>query len=269
MPWSSLAKEPTNNKSIKTDDYTMKIKLGLCSMYPAPGILERIAPDWDWVWLDGQHGQMAGHGEMLAMVRACELVNRPAFVRVPSHESGWIGLALDMRAAGVIVPQVETPKQALAVVRAAKFPPLGNRSYGSRRNIDFSGRLYSDTANTATMLVCQIESPEAVELADEIAAIKGVDALFLGQDDLLLRMGCVMDAKPEQTREIIQKNALRVAAACQKHGKQAFGVGMGESMTRLYKEAGYQWIVAGGDVPFLANSSKETASAARKTISSI
>ncbi len=245
----------------------MNVKLGLCSMYPAPGILERIAPDWDWVWLDGQHGQIAGYTEMLAMVRACNLVNRPAFVRVPGHDSGMIGLALDTCAAGVIVPQVETPEHAHAVVRAAKFPPLGNRSYGSRRNIDLSGRLYSATANTDTMLVCQIESPGAVELADEIAAIEGVDALFLGPDDLLLRSSFAMDAKPDETRETVQKFALIVADACRKHGKQAFCVGMGEVMAKFYMEAGYQWIVAGGDVPFLANTSRATSSAIREAIS--
>lgn len=237
-------------------------------MYPAPGILERIAPDWDWIWLDGQHGQIVGYAEMLAMVRACDLVNRPAFVRIPGHESAWIGLALDTRAAGIIVPQVENPEQARAIVRAAKFPPLGNRSYGSRRNIDLAGRLYSTTANKDSMVVCQIESPEAVDLADEIAAIEGVDALFLGPDDLLMRVGCAMDAKPEQVREIIQKYAVTVANACRKHGKQAFVVGVGEAMIRFYMEIGFQWIVAGGDVPFLANTSRATAAAAREVISS-
>ena len=106
-------------------------QLGLNVMYPSPGAVERIAPDWDWIWLDGQHGEI-DYGEMLQLVRACDLVGRPAFVRVPGHEAGPIGLALDMGATGVIVPCVDMPEQARALVAAAKFPPLGKRSYGGR-----------------------------------------------------------------------------------------------------------------------------------------
>src|SRR5688572_30016212 len=94
--------------------------LGLSIMYPSPGALERIGSDWDWIWVDGQHGQM-GYQETLALVRACELISRPAIVRVPSHEWGAIGLALDMGAAGIIVPLVNDAEQARRIVQAAKF----------------------------------------------------------------------------------------------------------------------------------------------------
>ena len=127
-------------------------------MYPSPGALERIGGDWDWIWIDGQHGEL-GYQDALSLVRACDLIGRPAVVRVPGHEAGPIGKALDMGAAAVIVPCVDTPEQATIAVDAAKFPPLGKRSYGSRRNIDFQGRSYSDTANDDTLLIIQIESP--------------------------------------------------------------------------------------------------------------
>src|SRR3989338_4096375 len=110
-------------------------QLGLCIMYPSPGSLERIGPDWGWAWIDGQHGEL-GYQDVLALVRACDLIQRPAFVRVPGHEFGAIGHALDMGATGVIVPVVDTPEQASSVVKAAKFPKLGGRSYGGRRPID-------------------------------------------------------------------------------------------------------------------------------------
>src|SRR6185436_15114752 len=152
-------------------------QLGLSIMYPSPGVIERIGPEWDWIWIDSQHGELDSR-DVLAVVRACELVNRPAIVRVAGHEFGPIGLALDTNAAGVIVPCVDTPEQAKAIVDAAKFPPLGKRSYGGRRAIDLQGRSYSDHANQSVLLICQIESPQAIENADAIAAIDGVDALF-------------------------------------------------------------------------------------------
>jgi len=104
-----------------------------------------------------QHGEL-GYADVLGAVRACDLVKRPALVRVPAHEASSISLALDTGAAGVIIPCVDTPQEARAVVDAAKFPPLGKRSYGGRRPIDLYGRSYADAANTEILLVCQIES---------------------------------------------------------------------------------------------------------------
>ncbi|MBI2440149.1 MAG: hypothetical protein HYV35_02140 [Lentisphaerae bacterium] len=232
-------------------------------MYPAPGAVERIAPDWDWVWLDGQHGQI-GYGEMLALVRACDLANRPAFVRVPWHEPGPIGLALDMGAAGVIVPCVDTPEEARAIVAAARFPPVGKRSYGGRRLIDFKGRDYSNTANEGTILVLQIETPLGIENAGEIAAVPGVDALFLGPDDIILRRGFKM-ATP-RTKDVLGKDMEAVIGACRKHGKFGVMVGIGAEMFKLSLQMGFHMIVAGGDVLFLANSSKQASAAARAMI---
>lgn len=235
-------------------------QLGLCLMYPSPGVIERIGADWDWVWIDGQHGEL-GYPDVLAMVRACDLVGRPAFVRVPGHEFGPIGLALDTGAAGLIVPCVDTPEQAQTVVNAAKFPPLGKRSYGGRRPIDFNGRGYAATANEDVVLVAQIESPEAVENVDAIAATPGIDALFLGPDDIMLRRGYPLDQP--RSKETLRPDMEAVAQACQKHGKFAVMVGMGAEMISFCAELGYNMIVAGGDVPFLANTSKQASGEAR------
>jgi 4-hydroxy-2-oxoheptanedioate aldolase len=238
-------------------------QLGLSVMYPSPGAVERIAPDWDWIWLDGQHGEI-GYGEMLALVRACDLVQRPAFVRVPGHEAGPVGLSLDMGATGVIVPCVDTPEQAQMLIDAAKFPPLGKRSYGGRRPIDFHGRTYSNTANTDTLLVIQIETPLAIKNAEAIAAMPGVDALFLGPDDILLRRGVAMDVP--RTRELLEPDMQAVVSACRKHNKFAVTVGVSPVMLGLCIELGYHMIVSGSDVPFLVNGSKQALTQAREAV---
>lgn len=231
-------------------------KFGINCMYPAPGIIERIGPDWDWIWIDGQHGQVAGYDTMLAMIRACNLIGRPAFVRVPSHESAWISLALDADADAVIVPQVESVAEAKAVVRAAKFPPLGNRSYGGRRPIDRHGRGFSNNANTERLLVCQIESEPALAAAADIAAVDGVDALFLGPDDMMLRKGLSMEQprKPEMMAECVQQ----LTAACRASGKLSVTVAVGDETLALCLSHGVDYIVVGGDVPFLATMSQTT-----------
>ncbi|MFZ4696200.1 MAG: aldolase/citrate lyase family protein, partial [Verrucomicrobiia bacterium] len=144
---------------------------------------------------------------------------------------------------------------------AAKFPPLGGRSYGGRRPIDLWGRTYSDTANAQTMLIVQIESPLAVENAERIAAVEGVDGLFLGPDDIMLRRGYPMTAP--RTKETLGKDMEAVVRVCRKSGKIPVCVGVGAEMFKFCVEVGFQMIVAGGDVPFLANTSKQISAEAR------
>lgn len=239
-------------------------QLGVCIMYPSPGVVERIGADWDWIWLDGQHGQL-GYSETLNLVRACDLVQRPAFVRVPGHDAGAIGLALDTGAAGVIVPCVNAAEQAQQLVLAAKFHPLGDRSYGGRRPIDLHGRNYSDTANEDVLLIAQIETPRAIENVETIAAIPGIDALFLGPDDLLMRRGYEMNAP--RNRANLGDDMQRVIEACRANHKFGVIVAAGAEMLDLALELGFSMIVAGGDVPFLANGSKQAAEVARRAIS--
>ncbi|MFV0338408.1 MAG: HpcH/HpaI aldolase family protein [Chthoniobacterales bacterium] len=233
-------------------------------MYPSPGTIERIGRDWDWIWLDGQHGQIADYQQMLAMVRACNYVDRAAYVRVPSHEPATLALALDMGANAVIVPQVDTVEQAHQLVQAAKFPPVGNRSFGGRRPIDLWGRDYVKTANKETKLICQIESPRALANAATIAALSGVDGLFIGPDDLLLRLNGSIGGPDD--KKILQDAIRRVAATCQKEAKDCLCVGIGAEMTKLCADAGVNYIVAGGDVSFLASGSNNALEISRQTL---
>lgn len=235
-------------------------QLGLCVMYPSPGVIERIGPDWDWMWIDGQHGEL-GYQDVLALVRACDLVQRASLVRVPGHDFGAIGLALDTGADGVIVPLVDNADEARRIVAAAKFPPLGGRSFGGRRPIDLRGRAYCGTANEDTLLVVQIESPEALANADAIAATPGVDALFLGPDDVRLRRG--LDMSAAQANEADME---RVIQACRKRGKFAATVGIGPDNLRRCAGMGFNMIVGGGDVGFLSGGSRAASTEAREIV---
>lgn len=242
------------------------IHLGLCISYPSPGVIERIGKDWDWLWLDGQHGQIAGYDQMLAMVRACDLIQRPAFVRVANHEPGRIGQVLDMGAAAVIVPQVNNVAAAEILVRASKFPPLGDRSYGGRRPIDLFGREYVEKANNRTKLICQIESPEAVEDLAGILAVPGVDGVFLGPDDLLLRLGYPMSAPTAEARKILIETMKKVTDACRHAGKDCICVGVGAEMTKLCASLGANYIVGAAESSILAVGSRDASVASRSVL---
>ena len=240
-----------------------EVLLGCCIMYPSPGVIERIGPDWDWFWIDAQHGEM-GYNDVLALVRACDLAGKASIVRVPSHEASWISKALDAGATGVMVPQVSDAEEARAVVKAAKFPPLGARSYGARRVIDLRGRGYSDTANEETILMAQVETPQAVKMADDIAAVPGIDALLVGPDDISLCLGLSM-TEPKPTDKVREWQQA-VIDACRKHGGIPVAVGGRGRMLELLVSLGFRMIVCGGDVSFLAEGSKEAAENARAII---
>ena len=238
------------------DKESPKPLLGLCVMYPAPGIVERIGPDWDWLWIDAQHGDLDWR-DAVDLVRASQLIQRPGLVRVPSQDSTWIGKVLDSGAAGVIVPLVESVAEAQAVVRAAKFPPLGNRSYGGRRIIDLQGRGYYKTADQDTALILQVESSAACSIAEELLALEGVDGLFLGPDDLLIRDG--FDVDSPKNMETIGRQMKVVADACRKVEKWSVCVGVSDSARAMARDFGFGLVVGGGDVPFLASGSKAEA----------
>jgi len=235
-----------------------RVAVGMCSMYPAAGIIERIGGEWDWVWIDTQHGQH-DYRSVLDCVRACDIVGVSAIVRVPGHDYGDIGRALDTHAAGVMVPMVNSAEEARQAVMAAKFAPLGGRSYGGRRPIALGGRAYSHTANEDTLLIAQIETGEAVENVDEIAAVPGVDALFYGPDDRATELGMPMDAarKPDTFIDDYR----RVAAAVQEHGKFVGTPAASPEQIQLVVRLGFRLLICTGDVPLLASGS----TAARKT----
>ncbi len=238
-------------------------QIGLGLMYPACGIVERIGPDWDWIWIDGQHGEL-GDSDILAAVRASNLIRRPAVVRIAGHEAGFIAKALDTAADAVIIPMVENAEQALRIVRATKFAPLGNRSFGGRRPIDLHGRGYAHPDHPQPMLICQIESLDGVKNVDSIAAVPGVDALFFGPDDMALRNGLPMD-QPHPDR-YFDKILRAIAQAAKKHDIFAGGVFSTPNKAGKAAELDYRLILGSLDVSLLAASSKAEAQSMRAAL---
>ncbi len=238
-------------------------QFGFSISYPAPGILERIGKDWDWVWIDGQHGQLA-YQDILDLIRVCELMELPAIARVPSHESSHIGMFLDAGANGIIVPLVNTIEEAKSIVGAAKFPPLGERSFGGRRIIDRKSRDFAQTANEDTLLIAQIETPIAVENAEAIAAIDGIDALFLGPDDILLRRGVSMGVP--RTKNTLGKDMEAVAKASNNHNKFSVMPAFTPEIIKYGHSIGFTMFASGADTQCLTDASDQASKVARQSI---
>lgn len=164
-----------------------------------PGTVRRLGQaGFDWVCVDMQHGTY-GRAELLEVARVWHGTPAALVVRVPSVEFTGIGLALDAGAAAVIVPQVDSPAQARAAVEAAGYPPLGRRSAGQLGPT--WGAPATDVARTNTQVSCavMIESATALGCVAEIAAVAGVDLLFIGPNDLSLTLGTTVDALLDDT----------------------------------------------------------------------
>ena len=186
-----------------------------------------------------------------AMVLAAEAAGTTSIVRLPTWGRERITKALDAGADGVMIPQVEGGRVTLEVVAATRYGPSGTRGTATNRNSGYGMKMslpeYIDAANQSTLVIVQIESVEGVSKADEIAAVEGVDCIFVGLSDLSVRLGVPGDMEAPALLEALAE----VGSECVRHGK-ALGVPVGSAeMALAFRERGARFI-ATGDVGVLA-----------------
>ena len=169
-----------------------KTKLGLFLNSSSPTVAEQMAySGYDWLLVDTQHGPM-GHESLSGMLAAIANGGAKSLVRVGSYQDRpGIQQALDMGADGVLVPYINTAEEARQAVSCCRYPTAGTRSvYFPQRSMNRAGLLgYAGAANANTIVALQVETADCIKNMDEIAAVPGVDLLFLGQNDLCLSMG--------------------------------------------------------------------------------
>jgi len=147
----------------------------------------------DWIGVDLQHGSLDVR-DLPDIMRAADLAGTPVLVRVPSHDPAVISRSIDVGAAGVIVPLVTTGTEAAALVQAVRLPPVGRRSSGTSRTALRAE--YGSTPPAPPLCLLMIESADGLAAVDEIAAVAGVDGLFVGPYDLTLSMGLPSTTDP-------------------------------------------------------------------------
>ena len=173
---------------------------------------------YDGIWLDAEHRPWDPHqaDAMLAQHHAADI---DCLWRPPTKEKNALYRLLEDGVAGLMIPHVATAEEAHALVQAIKFPPLGDRGFcgGGRDAAYWIGKPpdYTEQANHETFLTVQIETPQALENAAAIAAVPGVDVLFLGPGDMSLRLGC----SPAVNDPVMLDVQKKLNAACVRHGK--------------------------------------------------
>ena len=207
---------------------------------------------FDSIYIDMEHSSFSldTTGQICMAALAAGIT---PFVRVPSIAPACISRVLDSGALGVIAPHVRSPQDAAAVVRAAKFPPSGDRSFaGALPHFQFktfpTAEMF-EALNEATMVIVMIESAEALAAADEIAAVDGVDMLFIGTNDLCSSLGI----PGRLDHDLIRKAYIQCLEACRRRGKH-LGVGGLSSNPQLageFVKLGARYVSTGTDLSFL------------------
>ena len=151
---------------------------------PDPAIYCAMAnAGFDFLWIEMQHSPLT-YQEVARMIWACKDAPAIPFIRVPDATEGDIQKAADIGALGIIVPMVASVEKVEAAVQYAKYPPVGVRSQGGGQYRALWGNDYRASANENIMVIAMIESPAGVAIADEIAAVPGVDVVFAASSDL-------------------------------------------------------------------------------------
>lgn len=167
-------------------------KLGLFINSHSPTVAEQLAHSgYDWLLVDTQHGPM-GYEKLSAMLCAIQNGGAKSMVRVGGYQDrAGIQQALDLGADGILVPYINNAEEARQAVSCAQYPTAGTRSvYFPQRSMNKAGLLgYAGNSNKNVIIALQVETASCIENMEEIAAVPGVDILFLGQNDLCMSMG--------------------------------------------------------------------------------
>jgi len=225
------------------------VTVGGWCVIPSPFSAELMGRSgFDWVCIDTQHG-LIGFDQMAPMLQTLAITGTPAFVRVPWNTPGDIMKALDAGAQGVIVPMINSADDARRVVGACRYPPEGYRSWGPIRAALGVDGYSPEVGNRRVVVAVMIETADGVAAADEILAVPGVDAVYVGPNDLAITHGMLpsADAFSDEHAELVG----RVLAACQRHGVVP-GIHCGSVDTaRRWRDLGFRMLNVTSDAVFI------------------
>lgn len=228
-------------------------KLGLFLNSHSPTVAEQLAHSgYDWLLVDTQHGPMS-YERLSAMLAAVASGGAKSLVRVGGYQDRpGIQQSLDMGADGILVPYINTAEEARQAVSCCRYPTSGTRSvYFPQRSMNKGGLLgYAGGANENTIVALQVETADCIKNIDEIAAVPGVDLLFLGQNDLCMSMGLYEKYKfPDMYTSPELMAATEKLRAAAKKNNVILGLFLfGTSRVGEFLEKGFPLISVGNDL---------------------
>lgn len=211
----------------------------------------------DWLLIDTEHSPV-GLETVRSLLQTIAAYPITPMVRAPSGDTVALKQLLDLGAQNLLVPMVDSAEEAEAVVRAVRYPPRGVRGVGSA--LSRSARWnrvegYLTKAGEFTSLYVQIESRAGVEAAAKIAAVDGVDGVFVGPSDLAASMGLL----GQQTHPDVTAAVLGTFEAVRAQGKPVGVNAFDPAQAQRYLDAGASFVLVGADVTLLAQGSEALA----------
>lgn len=225
------------------------------------------AQGYDAISIDIQHGAV-DYKDVLAMFQAMRASDVVIMARVPWLDPAWIMRTLDAGAYGIICPMINTRAQAEEFMRYMRYPPLGQRSFGPTRAAYPAGPDYAHEANDEILALAMIETAEAMENLEEIAATPGLDGIYVGPADLgfSLSDGRLTPTFDREEPEIIAA-IRRIQDACHRNGiKAAIHCGTAEYAIRAV-EWGFDMTTVSGDARLLAGAAAKSVATWRDGVS--
>ncbi|OGT25032.1 MAG: hypothetical protein A2Z17_06535, partial [Gammaproteobacteria bacterium RBG_16_66_13] len=234
---------------------------GLWISLPCPSSVELLASfGMDWLLFDTEHGP-ATLETTEDLIRAAERSGVLPITRVAANDAALIKQALDRGAYGVLVPLVSSAAEARSAVRAAKYPPDGIRGVAGTRVNRFGMDLpqYFAAWNEQVLVACQVETAEAVEHIDEIAAVAGLDVLFIGPNDLSASLNVFRQFDQPAFTNAVDK----IQQAARTHGVAVGYLASGAEETLACVERGFLFVGAGSDARLLGSAAATLVSTIR------
>ncbi len=228
-------------------------KMGLFINSHSPTLVEQLAHSgYDWLLVDTQHGPM-GYETLSGMLAGIASGGAKSMVRVGGYsDRPGIQQALDMGADGVLVPYINNADEARQAVSCARYPTAGTRSvYFPQRSMNKAGLLgYAGAANDNVIVALQVETADCIKNIDEIAAVPGVDILFLGQNDLCMSMGLYEKYEfPHMYTSPELQEATNALIAAAKKNNVILGLFLfGTARVGEFLEKGFTFISIGNDL---------------------
>jgi 4-hydroxy-2-oxoheptanedioate aldolase len=215
---------------------------------------------YDSVTVDLQHG-VIGFDSALPMLQALSATPAIPIVRVPTNDGAQIMRALDAGAYGIICPMISTAEDAQRLVRACRYPPNGDRSFGPARGVLYGGSDYFQHADDAILTIGMIETQMGLDNLDDILSVDGLDGIYIGPNDLSLALGEPPSSEP--TAPVVVEAIAHILSRTQVHSKIPGIFCSDGSAAAMRLKQGFRMVTPGNEASILKQAVTQALNTAR------
>jgi len=252
--WLNKAKQNLADAQVEDKPF-LKTALGTWLMAASPTTAEALSySGFDFLVVDMEHVPIE-FSDLAHILRAISCGGAKPVVRLAWNDPVLVKRALDAGAQSLMLPFIQNAKQAKAAADSMRYPPHGSRGVAGVHRGSHYGTIpgYLQSANEFVSTIVQLETPQAIENLPEIAAVEGIDALFVGPGDLSASMGYIGQIDHQQVQGLIEKAAIEA----HRSGKPIGIVGPNPDMVKRFMDYGYDFVAIASDIAMMTGRAGE------------